>query len=138
MANELDGGGSKGSLTYATHSAAAVFDGVDAGVANRRRHERWPEAERARITAESFTSGLSLSAVARNHGVSLGLLHYWRRKVRDSGRVEELRFVPVTVALDNNALSTGSIEIELGDVRIRLNGAVDGASLRAVLAAIRS
>ena len=142
MLDELDVGGSKGDLTYASHSAAADYDNASPGVAIRQRHERWQQEDRARITEESFTSGLSVSAVARHHGVSLGLLHYWRRKARDSGRVEELRFIPVAVAAavigPSDTPCTGSIEIELCDVLIRVNGAVDGANLRAVLAAVRT
>jgi transposase len=113
-------GGSNGDLICASHSADPVFDSATEDVAIRQRHERWSKEDRARITAESFTSGSSVSAVARRHGVSLGLLHYWRRKVRDSGRVEELRFVPVAVDAQGETRGPGSIEIEVGDVRIAL------------------
>lgn len=104
----------------------------------RRRHERWPAGERARITAESFEPGTSISEVARRNGVSLGLLHYWRRQARDSGRVEELRFVPITVAPEPLSAGTGAIEIELVDARIRVSGVVDAALLRTVLSAVRA
>ena len=57
MVAEWDGGGPNSSLTYAPHSAAPVFDGVNADVAIRQRHERWPDEERARITAEASPRG---------------------------------------------------------------------------------
>ena len=132
---------------YASHGATMILhsDGpamrmpVRYEPTGRQRHERWPMSERARIVAESFTPGVNLSAVARANGVSLGLLHYWRRKARDIGHVEEMRFVPVVVedAVPSASIS-GSIEIEMSDVRIRLQGAVDGLALRTVLAAVRA
>ncbi len=132
---------------YASHSANLILqrDGearqqpVLYEPAGRQRHERWPVSERARIVAESFAPGVNVSAVARANGVSLGLLHYWRRKARDIGHVEEMRFVPVVVEDTVQTASTpGLIEIELSDVRICLHGAVDGLALRTVLAAVRA
>ena len=128
----------KPDLTYASHSAAPHFVETEGATIVRRRHERRPMDERLRITAESFETGTSVSAVARRNGVSLGLLQYWRRQARDSGRVEELRFVPVAVAAEPAQSGAGSIEIELADARIRLSGTVDAAMLRAVLAAVRA
>ncbi|NML96324.1 IS66-like element accessory protein TnpA [Novosphingobium olei] len=121
-------------LTCASHSAATDLTG-DAMVV-RRRHERWPNEERARITAESFSPGVSVSQVARRNGVSLGLLHYWRRQVRASGAVEELRFVPVAVA-QPVACGSGRLELTIGDVTVRIDGDVAVHRLRAVLEAIR-
>ena len=69
-------------LTCASHSAAPHLAGREATGLVRRRHERWPTVERARITAESFAPGTSVSEVARRSGVSLGLLHEWRRQAR--------------------------------------------------------
>ncbi len=37
--------------------------------------------DKARITAASFVPGANIAAVAREHGVSQGLLHYSRRCV---------------------------------------------------------
>ena len=130
-------GSSNGDLTYASHSAAADFAGATSPIV-RRRHERWPDEERDRITAESFEPGSTISAVARRNGVSLGLLHYWRRVARKSGRVEELRFVPVTVEDRIVSEPGGTIEIVLGDARILVDGEVNVARLRSVLIAVRA
>ena len=70
--------------------------------------------------------------------MSLGLLQYWRRQARDSGQVEEMRFVPIAVAAEPTQSGAGSIEIELADARIRLSGTVEAAMLRTVLAAVRA
>lgn len=133
-------GGANVDLTCASHSPNGDFDAVEGLVADRPRHQRWDPREKARITAESFEPGASVSAVARRNGVSLGLLHYWRRQVRDSGRVEELRFVPLQIEEPAPfvPVSAGTIELEFADVRIRLHGAVDASQLRSVLAAVRA
>jgi len=124
-------------LTCASHSAAVDLIG-DAMVV-RRRYERWSDAERARITSESFGSGEPIAQVARRNGVSLGLLHYWRRQARAIGAVEELRFVPVTVAVADHAeRASGGIELSIRDVTIRIAGNVDVPCLRAVLEAVRA
>jgi transposase len=137
MATDEFEGPSNSDLTCATHSAAPDFAGPVTPIA-RRRHERWPDDERERITAESFEPGTTISAVARRNGVSLGLLHYWRRHVRNTGRVEELRFVPVAVAESVVGAGAGAIEILVNDARIRIEGAVDVARLRSVLSAVRA
>ena len=137
MEAEQFGRSSNSDLTYASHSAAPHFAGGGNPVA-RRRHERWPDGERDRIAAESFEPGTTISAVARRNGVSLGLLHYWRRVARKGGQVEELRFVPVAVAKPVSADPAGTIEIVVDDVRIRVDGHVDIDRLRAILAAVRA
>ncbi|AOR81128.1 hypothetical protein BES08_30075 (plasmid) [Novosphingobium resinovorum] len=109
----------------------------------RRRHERWPDDERDRILAESFTSGKTVAQVSRDNGVGLGLLHYWRRQARAAGTVEELRLVPVTVVGEEHAqmpavpASPPSMELVVRDVTVRICGAVEAEHLRTVLAAIR-
>ena len=134
MAGDLVGVSNEG-LTCASHSAAVDLTG-DAMVV-RRRYERWSDAERARITTESFGSGEPIAQVARRNGVSLGLLHYWRRQARAIGAVEELRFVPVTVA-DHAERASGGIELSIRDVTIRIAGNVAVPCLRAVLEAVRA
>lgn len=126
-------GVSNSDLQCASHSAAVDLTG--GALVVRRRHERWPDAERARITAESFALGEPIAQVARRNGVSLGLLHYWRRQARTSGAVEELRFVPVTV---DAVPTTGKLELIIRDVTVRVDGDVDISRLRAVIEAIRA
>jgi len=134
MVGDLAAASSNG-LTCAMHSAAVDVSG--SAMLVRRRYERWPDAERARITAESFGSGEPVAQVARRNGVSLGLLHYWRRQSRSIGEVEELRFVPVTV-VDHADRAVGGIELSVRDVTIRIGGKVDVPCLRAVLEAVRA
>lgn len=109
-------------------------------IVGRERRRRWPPEEKARITAESFEPGANVSGVARRHGVSVGLLHYWRKCVRDTANSTPLQFVPLVArAAEPGASVVGAaIEIELAGARIRLSGAVDGVNLRTVLAAVRA
>ena len=134
MAGDLVGL-SNGGLTCASHSAAVDFIG-DAMVV-RRRYERWSDAERTRITTESFASGEPIAQVARRNWVSLGLLYYWGRQARAIGAVEELRFVPVRVA-DHADRASGAMELSIRDVTIRIAGNVDVPCLRSVLDAVRA
>jgi transposase len=109
-------------------------------ITGAERRRQWRPEEKARITAESFEPCVNVSAVARRHGVSVGLLHYWRKCARDSAGAEPLRFLPVVARAPEPASdgSGGVIEIELAGSRIRLSGPVDPANLRAVLAAVRA
>jgi transposase len=78
-----------------------------------------------------------VAEVARRHDVHPNLLHYWRRQARrEIGG--SLRFVPVAVAAPPlpGLASGGSIEIELGSVRVRVDAAVDEAALVRVLRAL--
>ncbi len=131
-----DGRASEGRLGAVRHSRVEV---IRAG----ERRRRWSRDEKAQITSESFMPGASVSDVARRHGMSLGLLHHWRRLARQS--VDEVRqsFVPI---LQAEAPSTGQeerrpdvgvIEIEFCGASIRLRGGVDRAALASVLAAVR-
>lgn len=79
-----------------------------------------------------------MAQVARDNGVGLGLLHYWRRQARAAGVVEELRLVPVTVVAEaEQASQTARMELVVRDVTVRIRGAIEADLLRTVLAAIR-
>ncbi|MBY5883986.1 transposase [Rhizobium leguminosarum] len=51
-------------------------------VIGEEHRRRWNPEDKATITAASFVPGANISAVARQYGVSRGLLHYWRRCAR--------------------------------------------------------
>ena len=71
-------------ITGFTHSTSVdvpvqrfeVFTG-----AGRRRD--WSEEEKDQILAESYSGEMSVSAVARQHGLSPGQLFTWRRLARE-------------------------------------------------------
>ena len=133
------------------HGAEHGAQHIEVGFGSRRRVEvisgverrrRWSREEKARITAESFVAGANVSDVARRHALSLGLLHHWRRLARRAGRGEDAVFVPVVAREEAGEAGSGGsgalIEIALGGACIRVRGRVDGATLRTVIAAVRS
>jgi transposase len=94
---------------------------------------------------------VSVSAVALEHGINANLLRKWIDK--HAGEVdtrEGPKLLPVQVVSTDAPASascvpsgcvgaaTGTIEIELAGARVRLRGAVDEASVRSVLAALRA
>lgn len=100
--------------------------------------------ERRRIAEESLEPGASVAVVARRHGVNANQVFHWRKLLRD-GRLEAkvastpAQLLPVHIAeipheADRFVRSyPGTIHIELGRVRVRLEGAVDPGSLRLIL-----
>lgn len=70
-------------------------------------------------------------------GVSLGLLHCRRRKVREAGGLKPISFVPLTLADGAVTVARSELEIELDGARAHVCGAVDGDVLRTVFDALR-
>ena len=128
--------GAGSDLTCAPHSANAISHSATV-LGPGRANRRWDAREKAKITAESFAPGANISGVARRHGVSLGLLHYWRRRVRDCGGLEPITFVPLTLEDSGPSVARSELEIELGGARVHVRGAVDAGVLRTVLDALR-
>ena len=106
------------------------------------RLRRWSPEDKAEITAASFIPGANISAVARQYGVSQGLLHYWRRCARE--RVsdgQEMRFVPVIKVDEDRGrsfLATKlAVRIEINGACVVIEGGVDEQALRTVFGALR-
>lgn len=143
---EDDISGLNGDLISAAQCANTDWDGVPHSaksdlaeatiLAPQKRNRRWDPREKARITAESFEPGANISAVARHHGVSPGLLHYWRRTVRDRAAMEPISFVPLEVD-DGGQAPEGSLEIKFECAHVVVRGAVDAGVLRVVCEALR-
>lgn len=102
------------------------------------RRRRWSASEKARIVEASYGPGAVVTDVARRHDVHPNLLHHWRRQAKRAPDVGGgLKLLAVTVAgSGNRATASGSIEIELGSVRVRVDAAVDEAALGRVLRAL--
>lgn len=64
--------------------------------------QRWSSREKLATVEESELPGMSVSAVARTHGVSLSLLFTWRRLARE-GKL--------------SAISTGEVVVAASEVR---------------------
>jgi transposase len=114
------------------------------------RRRTWLHEEKVRIVAEIASSGNSVCEVARRHGLSPQQLFGWRRRLRDaeaaSAGLGGLEFVPAVVDGDPPAVAsrskvetiTGTIELEIGDVKIRIGRGVDAATLTMVLRALKA
>jgi transposase len=129
------------------HGAQHVQAGPGAGrrvevISGVERRRRWSREEKSQITAESFAPGVNVSDVARRHAMSLGLLHHWRRLARQQASVGDQVFVPILPMEEagrvRSSPAEASIEIVLGGACIRVRGPVEVATLRTVIAAVRS
>lgn len=107
------------------------------------------KAERRAIVEETYQPGGSVSQVARRHDVNTNQVFTWRREYR-AGRLDEtanesavLLPVRVTAATSGRSVerrksnpsvaACGSIEIDLGHARVRIEGNADPECVRAVL-----
>jgi transposase len=115
--------------------------------AGRRR--TWRDEDKARIVAEIATSGDSVCAVARRHGLSPQQLFGWRRQLRDSeaerSEAVGLQFVPAVVDAGSSAVpqprasrckadaGAGTIEVEINGVTVRVGRGADAKTLMVVL-----
>jgi len=119
---------------------------VITGVGGRRV---WPDEDKGRIVAESFSAGANVSAVARRYGLRPQQVYAWRRLARRGALAlpaeEALGFVPV-VATESapmpSATATpapsGIVEIEIAGAVIRAAPGVDWRHLREVLRAVKA
>ena len=120
--------------------------------AGRRR--TWRDEDKARIVAEIATSGDSVCAVARRHGLSPQQLFGWRRQLRDSeaerSEADGMQFVPAVVDAGSSAVpqrralrckaevSAGTIEVEIDGVTVRVGRGENAKTLMAVLRALEA
>jgi transposase len=130
-------------------------------ITGEARRRRWTADEKARILAESFQPGASVSEVALRYGLNRGLLWAWRHEARKRGAIGAPTFVPLRIVAEHAAApvpstaaeseagagpatsgkpedgqagaAPGSIEIEHRGVLVRVNGVVDATALREVL-----
>jgi len=119
---------------HRVHRRVEIITGTD-------RRRSWPAEVKASVVAESLKPGVNVSALARERGIAVGLLHHWRRAARtarDGNRPFE--FVPLIAGAPERVAPTAvaSIEIEIGDARVRVHAGVDPGALRMVLAALRA
>lgn len=107
-----------------------VITGVD-------RRRRWTLAQKQAIVEESLSPHATPTLIARKHGIGTGQLYTWRHQLLRARRSQPVRFARVELTAAP-APPSGLIEIALPDQTVvRLNGAVDEATLRHVLAALR-
>ncbi|PWC78165.1 hypothetical protein TSH64_00125 [Azospirillum sp. TSH64] len=104
----------------------------------------WSPEEKARILAEAAVPEAVVSEVARRHGLRPQQVFGWRREARTASRSQEgMVFAPVV--LDTTPSSATpmpkeppAIEVQIGDAMVRVPAGMDGATVRAVLRAVRA
>ena len=116
------------------------------------RRRAWTTEQKARIVAESYEGGETVSAVARRHGLTPQQLFGWRRaaeRLAEDGAGESgSAFAPVIIeaARPCSDLSVAAarpggspvIEIVIGVASIRIPPGSDAATLQTVLRAVRA
>ncbi|AUW42332.1 transposase [Rhizobium brockwellii] len=108
-------------------------------VRQRRKPREWSDDEKTRIVAAALQPGANVSAVARSEGLDPSQLYGWRRKALASGVVaplteetgKQIKFARV------ETVSSGSVDIVIADMVVRVGGDFDPDHLVKVLRAVR-
>jgi transposase len=133
-------------------TARVTIEPVDAEPAAKPKRRRHSLTQKRQIVEESFDPRTSVARVAHAHGINANLVFTWRRQYQRgqlgaalSGarstellpvRISESPAVPATLpasASVTTLVPTGTIQLQLGKGRLRIEGVVDPASLRVVL-----
>ena len=119
------------------------------------RRREWLPEEKARIVAESYEAGETVSAVARRYALSPQQLFAWRRAARQplaEAPAPESLFVPAVVAAPMSepaarrattrkrkaARDAGVIELEIDGVAMRVGRGADTRTVAAVIRALKA
>jgi transposase len=114
-----------------------------AAVKSTRR--RFTQAYKRQVVEQSFQPGVSAAQVAREHDINGNLLHTWRWHYRSGllGPVgaQVATLIPVALSASSTSeITTVSNErvlsIRCGELHITLQGEVDPATLKTVLASL--
>ena len=102
-----------------------------------------PEFKRA-VVEETLRPGASVALIARAHGLNANQVFHWRKLYREGQlRDASSAMLPVTIEQEviadqtNSAQASGSLLIESGRLRVRIDGRPDAETLRVVLAELR-
>jgi transposase len=105
-------------------------------------------AERRQIVEETMKAGASVSQVARAHDVNANQVFHWRRQYMagwfdESARTKPAALLAVRVSDEVDASvrprresktgTAGSIEIDFGHARVRIEGRADPECVRAAV-----
>lgn len=118
------------------------------------RRRQFSEDFKAGIVEETLVPGAIVSEVARRHGLTPQQVFTWRRQARQpmASKAETPKFVPAVVEPALPAWpsrgrprkrtrqvdrSTGSIEVEIEGVSVRIGRGADADTVAAVIAALK-
>ena len=117
------------------------------------KRERRSVEEKRRMVEETLVEGVSVARVARAHWVNANQLFGWRR-LYQAGRMggsRAIKLLPVRVSESMPSLASapqsegsgtrsfsGTIHIELGHARVRIEGSADPVMLRVLMESLRA
>ncbi|MGY6634654.1 MAG: transposase [Alkalilacustris sp.] len=105
---------------------------------------RWSDEAKGRMVAETLVPGVTVNEVARRHGVKANHLSSWRTLARQGKlvvpEVAGAEFAaPVATAQSATAsLAAASIDLIIGPVTVRLDGATPAARVAELALALRA
>jgi transposase len=108
---------------------------------SRKGRPNYPTDFKLSLAQQACEPGVSVSRLAREHRINANMLFKWRRHYRAGllGSVPaSLLLLPVTItdapaSSAPHAAPPGRIEIVIADAIVRIDGAVDPVTVRAVL-----
>ena len=115
------------------------------------RRREWPPEEKARIVAQSYEAGETVSAVARRYALSPQQLFAWRRTARRAvveTKSSQSLFVPAVIApptaakrrprRQKAAREAGVIELQIDGIAMRVGRGADARTVAAVIRALKA
>ena len=121
---------------------------------SRKGRPNYDREFRRRLAAAACEPGASVAKLARDNGINANMLFTWRRRYREQLQAETTSLIPVAIVheappqrlamppdgrdVGNPTARAGTVEIRIGGVVIKVNGAVDADTLRVVLGSVRS
>jgi transposase len=116
---------------------------------NRKGRPNYPVAFKERLAKEACEPGVSVSKLARQHGINANMLFKWRRDLREglfaASGSQSAHLLPVLVqraaalpASSSITPSTAYIETVIADAVVRVSAGTDAALLQVVLQGLRT
>lgn len=133
--------------TWRTQAMAGELplSAASAAAASAPKNRRYTAEQKARIVSETFQPGVMVRDVAHRHGVNAKLVSAWRTAAR-AGELALFNprdmpdFVPLVVEADPSANcrseACGRLDVVVGAVTVRLDGATDVTRLAQIVQAL--
>lgn len=107
----------------------------------------YSQAYKRSVVKECLAPNVSVAAIGLKHGINDNLLRRWIRAQQMATAVATPMLLPVKIDVEPSKRecdvhpkasdANGCIEIDIGEIRIRVRGAVDRDALRCVLNELR-